>query len=88
MASSKSSCLWKTFSFGEVMSKIILLSDIIEQKLRKEQELEFYQAELEKLQNKMFFLRKEIDLTNTIIDIIDKETVYDVKENMIERHDE
>lgn len=70
------------------MSKIILLSDIIEQKLRKEQELEYYQAELEKLQNKMFFLRKEIDLTNTIIDIIDKETVYDVKENMIERHDE
>ena len=88
MASTKSSGLWKTFSFGEVMSKIILLSDIIEQKLRKEQELEFYQAELEKLQNKMFFLRKEIDLTNTIIDIIDKETVYDVKENMIERHDE
>jgi hypothetical protein len=70
------------------MSKIILLSDIIEQKLRKEQELEFYQAELEKLQNKMFFLRKEIDLTNTIIDIIDQETVYDVKENMIGRHDE
>ena len=35
------------------MSKIILLSDIIEQKLRKEQELEFYQAELEKLQNEM-----------------------------------
>jgi hypothetical protein len=70
------------------MSKIILLSDIIEQKLRKEQELEFYQAELEKLQNKMFFLRKEIELTNTIIDIIDKETVYDVKENMIERYDD
>ena len=70
------------------MSKIILLSDIIEQKLRKEQELEFYQAELEKLQNKMFFLRKEIELTNTIINIIDQETVYDVKENMIERHDE
>lgn len=70
------------------MSKIILLSDIIEQKLRKEQELEFYQAELEKLQNKMFFLRKEIELTNTIINIIDQETVYDVKENMIERRDE
>ena len=70
------------------MSKIILLSDIIELKLRKEQELEFYQAELEKLQNKMFFLRKEIELTNTIINIIDQETVYDVKENMIERHDE
>lgn len=70
------------------MSKIILLSDIIEQKLRKQQELEFYQAELEKLQNKMFFLRKEIELTNTIIDIIDQETVYDVKENMIERRDE
>jgi len=33
--------------------KLILLSDIIEQKVRKEKELEFYQAELEKLKEKI-----------------------------------
>lgn len=62
--------------------KLILLSDVLEQKIRKEKELEFYQQELEKLQQKMFFLRKEIDITNLCINIIKSETVYDVKEQM------
>jgi uncharacterized protein YlaN (UPF0358 family) len=60
------------------MSKIILISDVIEQKLRKEQELEFYEKELEKLQSKMFWLKKEIDLTNRIINIIEAEEVIDL----------
>lgn len=64
------------------MSKIILLTDVIETKLRKEKELEFYQKELEKLQQKMFFLRKEIEITNLCITIIEKETVIDIKEEM------
>ena len=64
------------------MSKIILISDVLETKLRKEQELEYYQKELEKLQQKMFFLRKDIDLTNMIIDLIEREKVYDVKQEM------
>jgi len=55
-----------------------MLTDILEQKLRKEQELEFYQAELEKLQDKMYWLRREIDLNNTIIDIIKNETMIDL----------
>jgi len=38
------------------MSKLIQITDIIETRLRKEKELEYYQAELEKLQQKMFFL--------------------------------
>lgn len=59
--------------------KLILLSDFIDQRLRKEQELEFYQKELEKLQEKMYWLRRDIDLTTTIIDIIEKEKVIDVK---------
>lgn len=62
--------------------KLILLSDVLEQKIRKEKELEFYQQELEKLQQKMFFLRKEIDITNLCITIIQNESVYDVKEQM------
>lgn len=62
------------------MSKIILITEVIEQRLRKEQELEFYQKELEKLQSKMFWLRKEIDLTNKIISIVEAETVIDFRE--------
>lgn len=60
------------------MSKIILISDVIEQKLRKEQELEFYEKELAKLQGKMFWLKKEIELTNHIISIIENEEVMDL----------
>jgi hypothetical protein len=40
--------------------KIALISDIIEQKLRKEKELEFYTKELEELQRKMYFLKKDV----------------------------
>lgn len=61
------------------MTKIILISDVIETKLRKEKELEFYQAELEKLKQKMFFLQKDIDITNIIIDMIEQEKVMEIK---------
>lgn len=54
-------------------NQIILISDVIEQKLRKEKELEFYLDELEKLQQKIFWLRREVDLTETIIEMIKKE---------------
>jgi len=62
--------------------KIIFLTDVIETKVRKEKELEYYQKELEKLQRKMFFVRKEIELTNTIIDIIESEKVLDIREHV------
>jgi len=62
--------------------KIIFLTDVIETKVRKEKELEYYQKELEKLQRKMFFVRKEIELTNTIIDIIENEKVLDIREHV------
>ena len=62
--------------------KLILLSDIIESKVRKERELDLYQKELEKLQEKMYWLRREIGLNETIIDIIKKDNVIDFKEQM------
>lgn len=72
--------------------KIILLSEIIEHKVRKEKELEFYQKELEKLQTQMSYLRREINLTNTIIDIIEGERVLDLREyvekKLLEKIDE
>lgn len=70
------------------MSKLIQITDILETKLRKEKELEYYQQELEKLQQKMFFIQKDIDITNLIIDLIENEKVYDVKQNMIGKDNE
>jgi hypothetical protein len=74
------------------MNKLIVLSDIIETKIRKEKELEFYQKELEKLQQKMFFIRKEIEITNLCIQIIEQEKVLDIQQQirakMIEKKDE
>ena len=68
--------------------RIILISDVIEQKLRKEQELDYYMKELEELQRKIGYLRQEVDLTNTIIDMIKGEMVYDIKERMFEQHND
>jgi hypothetical protein len=67
-------------------TRIILLSDVIEQKLRKEKELEYYLKELEELQRKIGWLQREVDLTNTIIDMIKSEQVVDLQEQMLERH--
>ena len=68
--------------------KIILLEDIYEIRKRKEQELQFYHNELDKLRNKLFFVQKEIDLTNYIIDIIEQEKVIDIKNYMKEKNSE
>ena len=65
--------------------KLILISEFLEQKLRKEQELEFYLKELDELQRKIGYLKQEVSLTNTIINMIKTEKVYDIKENMIEK---
>ena len=56
-------------------SKLILIIEFIEQTLRKEQELEFYLKELAELNRKIGFLRGEVDLTNTIINMIKREQV-------------
>lgn len=49
------------------------MSEIVEQKLRKEQELEFYRAELGKIQQKIWFLQKDLEVTNLCITIIEQE---------------
>ena len=62
--------------------KLILLTDIIDQKLRKEKELAYYQKQLEELQEKMFFLRKDIEITNLCINIIETEKVIDIRKRV------
>ena len=60
------------------MSEIILLTDLIDQRLRKQQEIEFYEQQLKDIENKLFFLRKEKQLTEYILDLIEKEKVKDL----------
>jgi len=62
--------------------KVILLTDIIDQKVRKEKELEFYQAELLELTRKISYLQKEVNLTNLIIDLIQGERILDMQEHI------
>ncbi len=62
--------------------KIIQIADLINDKLRKEQELEFYEEELQKLLIRMSFVRREIDLTNVIIDMIANEEIPDILKNL------
>jgi|TARA_E500000081_G_scaffold128221_1_gene136440 N-acetylglucosamine-6-phosphate deacetylase len=60
---------------SEEEKKIILITDVIEQKLRKEKEIEFYMEELERLNQKVFWLKQEVKLTESIIDMIKRESI-------------
>ncbi len=61
---------------------IVSLSDLIESRLRKEQELEYYQEALTRLVKKVSILQKEIDITNLIIDMIEGEKVMTIEEKI------
>ena len=65
--------------------KILFITDLIDQRLRKEQEITYYEKELQKIEEKLFFLRKEQQLTKFIIDIIEQEKVVDLREQMYEK---
>ena len=65
---------------------IVSLADIIEQRLRKQQEIDYYKETLQKLQIKISELGKEVDITTLIIDMIEGERVLTLDEkrgNMI-----
>ena len=62
--------------------KLILLEEFLEQRLRKEQEISYYEKQMEEIERKLFFLRKERELTATIIDMLTREKVYDVREQL------
>jgi len=62
------------------MTNILLIQDIYDLRNRKQDELDFYHKELEKLQIKMSYLRVEMDLTNRIIDMIENESITDLRD--------
>tara|TARA_Y100000768_G_scaffold39144_1_gene25726 strand:+ start:1480 stop:1716 length:237 start_codon:yes stop_codon:yes gene_type:complete len=59
---------------------VVSLADLIEQRLRKQQELDFYKETLEQLQKKIAVLGKEVDITTLIIDMIEGERVLTIDE--------
>ena len=59
---------------------IIYLSDLIESKLKKEQEIEYYIESMKRLQIKVSELQKEINLTSLIIQMIEQERVLTIDE--------
>jgi len=63
-------------------AKLILLDDIYEMRKRKEEELAYYHEELRKLSIKLDLVRREINLTNQIINMIEHEKVVDVNERI------
>jgi ribosomal protein S4 len=65
--------------------KLILLEDFLEQRLRKEQEISYYEKQLQEIEKKLFFLRKERELTATIIDMLSREKVVDLKDMVEEK---
>jgi len=59
---------------------VISLTDLIETRLRKQQEIEYYQETLERLQKKIGDLGKEVDITTLIINMIENERVLTIDE--------
>lgn len=57
------------------MTKIISLSDIIENRVIKEKELKYYYEQLEDIQRKIAFLETDLNLTKTIINMIEEERI-------------
>jgi hypothetical protein len=62
------------------MSDIILIADLLDMRLRKQKELDFYNRQLDELKSKMYFIKKEINLTSDIIIMIEKEKMLDLKD--------
>jgi len=67
---------------AEDEKKIILITDLVDQRLRKEQEIEYYEKELITIQKRLGYLYQEKTLTETILSIIQTENVIDIKEYM------
>ena len=63
---------------------IVFITGLIESKVRKEREIEFYEEKLKEIEKKLFFLKKEQNVTETILDIIQNEKVLEFKQVMLE----
>ena len=61
------------------MSKIILLKDVYEMKEQKEKELLFYKEKLVELQDKLYWLERDLTLTKNIIRMIEEDNIKNIE---------
>mgnify|MGYP005723806377 FL=1 len=64
--------------------KIIFITDLIESKLQKQREIEKYESQLKIIEERLFFLRKEKEITETILELIEHEKIIDLRNYMLE----
>ena len=67
-------------------SRIIFLTDLIDTKVRKEKEIDYYEKQLKEIENKLFYLRKEQDLTKSILNLIESEKIIDLQQYILEHN--
>jgi hypothetical protein len=60
---------------GVIETRIILITELLKQRQRKEEELEYYHIELEQLKVKAEIVEKELLMTRMIIDLIQNERI-------------
>ena len=60
------------------MSNIILLKDFYEMKEQKEKELLFYKEKLVELQDKLYWLERDLSLTKNIIRMIEEDNIKNI----------
>ncbi len=60
------------------MSNIILLKDFYEMKEQKEKELLFYKEKLVELQDKLYWLERDLTLTKNIIRMIEEDNIKNI----------
>ena len=63
--------------------KIIFITDLIESKINKQREIDKYESQLKIIEEKLFFLRKEKEITETILELIEHEKIMDLKNYML-----
>lgn len=61
------------------MSKIVLLKDVYALKEQKEKELRFYSEKKKELEEKLYWLERDLRLTKEIIKMIEDERVPNVQ---------
>lgn len=62
--------------------KVVVLSELLETRARKEKELQFYHEQLKELQLKASYVMAEINLTTRIIQMIEQEKIYDIDKHI------
>ena len=60
---------------GAIETQIILITELLKQKQRKEEELEYYHNDLAQLKLKAEIVEKELEMTRMIIDLIENERI-------------